>query len=44
MLATTIENDQIAVSIFRTENLARKWIQEMREMHHQAFGAVGQGR
>ncbi|MDY6989483.1 MAG: hypothetical protein SWQ30_15665 [Thermodesulfobacteriota bacterium] len=43
MLATTIENDQIAVSVFRTEGLAREWIQEMREMHDQAFGADGQG-
>lgn len=43
MLATTIENDQIAVSVFRTEGLARKWIQEMREMQNQALNADGDG-
>jgi len=33
MLASNIENEKIAVSVFRTEILARKWIQEMRELH-----------
>jgi hypothetical protein len=41
MLEINIENEQIAVSVFRTEDLARKWIQEMRSMHDQALNSVG---
>ncbi|MBU0985826.1 MAG: hypothetical protein KKH68_01125 [Proteobacteria bacterium] len=41
MLAITIENEQIAVSVFRSEDLARKWIQEMRAMHNQALNSDG---
>ena len=33
MLQTMIDNDRIAVSAFRTEELARKWIQEIRTLH-----------
>ena len=41
MLEISIENEQIAVSVFRSENLARKWIQEMRTMHKQALKSDG---
>lgn len=34
MLEMTIENEQIVVSLFRTEDSARKWIQEAREMYN----------
>jgi len=39
ILATTIENERIAVSVFGSEELARKWIQEMREMHNNSLHA-----
>ena len=35
MLSTAIENERIPISVFRSEELARKWIQEMRAMHNQ---------
>lgn len=41
MLEINIENEQIAVSVFRTEDLARKWIKEMRAMHNQALNLDG---
>ena len=36
MLSTTIDNEHIPISVFRSETLARKWIQEMRDLHNQA--------
>ncbi len=33
MLQAMIDNDRIAVSAFRTEELARLWIQEIRSLH-----------
>lgn len=41
VLAATIENERIVVSVFRSEDLARKWIQEIREMHNQALNSDG---
>jgi hypothetical protein len=34
MLTATVENELIAISVFRSEALARKWIQEIRELHN----------
>ena len=34
MLEASIENERIAISVFRSEELARKWIQEMRTIHN----------
>lgn len=39
MLSTAIENERIPISVFRSEELARKWIQEMRAMHNQALNS-----
>ncbi len=33
MLEMSIINEKIAVAVFRSEELARKWIQEIRAMH-----------
>lgn len=41
MLEMSIENEQIAVAVFRSEDLSRKWIQEMRAMHNQALNSDG---
>ena len=41
MLSTIIENERIAISVFRSEDLARKWIQEIRAMHNQALNEDG---
>lgn len=41
VLEITIENERIAVSVFRSEDLARKWIQEIRSMHNQALNSDG---
>ncbi len=41
LLEISIENEQIAVAVFRSEELARKWIQEIRTMHDQALNSVG---
>jgi hypothetical protein len=41
MLEINIGNEQIAVAVFRSEDLARKWIQEMRAMHNQALNSDG---
>ena len=41
MLASNIENERIVVSVFRSEDLARKWIGEMRAMHTQALESGG---
>jgi hypothetical protein len=41
MLSTTIENERIAISVFRSEELARKWIQEIRTIHNQALNPDG---
>ena len=35
MLEISIHNEFIAISVFRSETLARKWIQEIRELHKQ---------
>ena len=35
MLGISIENEFIAVSVFRSEDLARKWIEEIRKLHNQ---------
>ena len=36
MVQAMIDNDRIAVSAFRTEELARQWIQEIRTLHNQS--------
>ncbi len=41
MLSITIENEQIVISVFRSESLARKWIQEIRMLHNQALNSDG---
>ena len=41
MLSITIENEQIVISVFRSESLARKWIQEIRMLHNQALDSDG---
>jgi len=33
MLELSIQNERIAISVFRSEELARKWIQEIRDLH-----------
>ncbi len=33
MLEVSIESDKIAVAVFRSEALARKWIDEIRQLH-----------
>lgn len=33
MLEISIQNERIAIAVFRSEALARKWIQEIRELH-----------
>ena len=33
ILENTIENERIAIAVFRTTELARAWIQEIREIH-----------
>ncbi|MDB9822273.1 hypothetical protein OAC89_01055 [Deltaproteobacteria bacterium] len=35
MLEMSIHNERIAISIFRSETLARKWIQEIKGLHNQ---------
>ncbi len=35
MLQMSIANEKIAVSVFRSEELARKWIQEIKAMHNE---------
>ncbi len=37
MVQAMIDNDRIAVSAFRTEELARQWIQEMRTLHNKSM-------
>ena len=39
MLEISIENEQIAVAVFRSEDLARKWLQEVRALHSKANSA-----
>ena len=34
MLGSSIKNESIAIAVFRTEKLAREWIQEIRELHN----------
>lgn len=41
MLEMSIVNEKIAVAVFRSESLARKWIQEIRAMHGQAIPSGG---
>ena len=36
MVQSMVDNDRIAVAAFRTEKLARLWIQEMRTLHEQS--------
>jgi hypothetical protein len=33
LLEFSIQNERIAISIFRSEELARRWIDEIRELH-----------
>lgn len=35
MLEISIHNERIAIAVFRSEKLARDWIQEVRELHNQ---------
>ena len=37
MLEVSIQNERIAVAVFRSEALARKWIKEIRGLHDQAL-------
>ena len=41
MLEITIENERIAVAVFRTEDLARKWINEIRAIHNYSLNSDG---
>ena len=41
MLEMSIQNERIAVSVFRSEELARKWIQDIRGLHDQRFREDG---
>lgn len=41
MLDNETENKHIEVSVFRTEDAARKWIQELRAMHNQLLKSDG---
>jgi hypothetical protein len=40
-LEISIHNERIAISVFRSEGLARTWIQEIRDLHSQGPHAVG---
>ena len=35
VIEMSIQNERIAISVFRSEALARKWIQEIKELHNQ---------
>ncbi len=35
MLEMSIQNERIAISVFRSEELARKWIQDIRGLHNE---------
>ncbi len=43
MLEMSIVNEKIAVAVFRSENLARKWIQEIKAMHSKRPQVTPQG-
>ncbi len=42
MLEMSIENEKIAVAVFRSEDLARKWIQEIKAMHNKRLQVTPQ--
>ncbi|MDY6954485.1 MAG: hypothetical protein SWE60_23520 [Thermodesulfobacteriota bacterium] len=40
MLQMSIDNERIAVAVFRSDLLARKWIDEIRKLHDERLGEV----
>ncbi len=43
MLEMSIANEKIAVAVFRSEDLARQWIQEIKAMHNKRLQVTPQG-
>jgi len=37
LLENSIQNERIAISVFRSDELARRWIIEMRELHGKSY-------
>lgn len=40
VLQSSIDNERITIAVFRSEELARKWIEEVRYLHHQPHAAA----